>query len=59
VSCRLIRDSLVEQIWEGTMNILAIDLMRAVREENDIQNFVKVNISANLHDNYLSDLTHS
>jgi hypothetical protein len=52
----LIRDGLVEQIWEGTMNILALDLMRAVREEKDIQKFVKVNISAILH-NYLSDLT--
>jgi len=29
---RLIRDCLVEKIWEGTINILALDLMRAANK---------------------------
>ncbi|CAE6411762.1 unnamed protein product [Rhizoctonia solani] len=28
---RLIRDSLVEKIWEGTINVLALDMLRAAR----------------------------
>ncbi|CEL62982.1 Putative acyl-CoA dehydrogenase AidB OS=Escherichia coli (strain K12) GN=aidB PE=1 SV=3 [Rhizoctonia solani AG-1 IB] len=28
---RLIRDSLVEKIWEGTINVLALDMIRAAR----------------------------
>ncbi|KAI0827047.1 acyl-CoA dehydrogenase NM domain-like protein [Trametes gibbosa] len=30
---RLIRDAMVEKIWEGTINILALDLSRAVKKE--------------------------
>ena len=28
-SCRNIRDSLVEKIWEGTFTVLSLDMMRA------------------------------
>lgn len=31
---RLIRDSLVEKIWEGTTNVLALDMVRAAREDS-------------------------
>jgi len=31
-SSRMIRDALVEKIWEGTTNIMALDLVRACRE---------------------------
>ncbi|KAG9081842.1 hypothetical protein FS749_007339 [Ceratobasidium sp. UAMH 11750] len=31
---RLIRDSLVEKIWEGTTNVLALDMMRVAREDS-------------------------
>ncbi|KAF8598094.1 acyl-CoA dehydrogenase domain-containing protein [Ceratobasidium sp. AG-I] len=31
---RLIRDSLVEKIWEGTTNVLALDMLRAAREDS-------------------------
>ncbi|QRV85318.1 acyl-CoA dehydrogenase [Ceratobasidium sp. AG-Ba] len=31
---RLIRDSLVEKIWEGTTNVLALDMIRVAREDS-------------------------
>ena len=30
---RLLRDAMVEKIWEGTINVLALDLVRAVKKE--------------------------
>ena len=30
---RLLRDAMVEKIWEGTINVLGLDLVRAVRKE--------------------------
>jgi len=38
---RLIRDALVEEIWEGTPNVLALDLVRAVRDPSVLQAFVE------------------
>ena len=29
---RLIRDALVEKIWEGPVNVLALDLLKATRD---------------------------
>ncbi|KAF9267389.1 hypothetical protein L218DRAFT_920194 [Marasmius fiardii PR-910] len=34
---RLIRDSLVEKIWEGTTTVLALDLVRASRDPSTLQ----------------------
>ncbi|KAF8680344.1 Acyl-CoA dehydrogenase, C-terminal domain [Rhizoctonia solani] len=36
---RLIRDSLVEKIWEGTVNVLALDMLRAMRGGDAIKAF--------------------
>ncbi|KAK7057641.1 acyl-CoA dehydrogenase NM domain-like protein [Favolaschia claudopus] len=36
---RLIRDALVEKIWEGTVDIMALDLIRAARDNLAIQSF--------------------
>jgi len=38
---RLIRDGLVEQIWEGTTTVLALDVMRAVQRTQSLQSFVQ------------------
>ncbi|ETW82236.1 hypothetical protein HETIRDRAFT_317913 [Heterobasidion irregulare TC 32-1] len=38
---RLIKDSLVERIWEGTVNILALDLVRATKDAKTIESYMK------------------
>ncbi|ELU38731.1 acyl-CoA dehydrogenase domain-containing protein [Rhizoctonia solani AG-1 IA] len=42
---RLIRDSLVEKIWEGTVNVLALDMLRAMRGGDAIKAFCEVCLS--------------
>ncbi|KAF9017504.1 acyl-CoA dehydrogenase/oxidase C-terminal [Hymenopellis radicata] len=37
---RLLRDSLVEKIWEGTVTVLSLDLLRAFKESWVLQAFV-------------------
>ncbi|KAJ8503332.1 hypothetical protein ONZ45_g10962 [Pleurotus djamor] len=37
---RAIRDALVEKIWEGTINVLALDVVRATREPSAVASFV-------------------
>lgn len=37
---RLIRDALVERIWEGTENVLALDLMRAAKKHDEEDSLV-------------------
>ncbi|KAF4590168.1 hypothetical protein EYR40_009433 [Pleurotus pulmonarius] len=37
---RQIRDALVEKIWEGTTNILALDIVRAARDPSVVLSFV-------------------
>jgi hypothetical protein len=32
---RLLRDAMVEKIWEGTGNVLALDLVRAIKKEQE------------------------
>ena len=39
---RLIRDGMVEKIWEGTTTVLALDLVRAVRKRGILDAFVQV-----------------
>lgn len=39
---RLIRDSLVERIWEGTSNVLAHDLVRATRKPEVVDAYMQV-----------------
>lgn len=39
---RLIRDSLVERIWEGTVNVLALDLVRATRKPKVVESYMAV-----------------
>lgn len=39
---RLIRDSLVERIWEGTINVLALDLVRATKNHTAVENYMTV-----------------
>lgn len=39
---RLIRDAMVEKIWEGTENIMALDMMRAAKDGKAVTAFVKV-----------------
>ncbi|KAK7033858.1 acyl-CoA dehydrogenase NM domain-like protein [Favolaschia claudopus] len=36
---RLIRDALVEKIWEGTIDVMALDMIRAARDDFTIQSF--------------------
>ncbi|KAJ7503133.1 acyl-CoA dehydrogenase NM domain-like protein [Mycena galericulata] len=36
---RLIRDALVEKIWEGTVDVMALDLIRAAKDEYALQSF--------------------
>jgi alkylation response protein AidB-like acyl-CoA dehydrogenase len=38
---RLIRDGLVERIWEGTVNILALDLLRAAKQKDAVSSFIE------------------
>ncbi|KAF8503214.1 acyl-CoA dehydrogenase/oxidase [Hysterangium stoloniferum] len=38
---RLIRDATVDRIWEGTINVLALDLMRAASSKHGIKPFAK------------------
>jgi len=33
---RLLRDAMVEKIWEGTINVLGLDLVRAVKKEHEV-----------------------
>jgi hypothetical protein len=43
LTCRLIRDVLVEKIWEGTINVCALDLVRAVtKEPQAIEHYLSV-----------------
>lgn len=41
VTPRLLRDAQVLPIWEGTANILALDLLRAIAKENALEPFLK------------------
>ncbi|KAJ7108438.1 acyl-CoA dehydrogenase NM domain-like protein [Mycena crocata] len=36
---RLIRDALVEKIWEGTVDVMALDLIRATKDNFTLQSF--------------------
>jgi len=38
---RLIRDSMVEKIWEGTITVLSLDLFRAAADERNLAAFLK------------------
>jgi alkylation response protein AidB-like acyl-CoA dehydrogenase len=38
---RLIRDALVERIWEGAVNILALDLVRALKKEGTLECYME------------------
>jgi hypothetical protein len=38
----LIRDAMVEKIWEGTVNVLSLDMMRAGKDGSAIDAFVQV-----------------
>jgi hypothetical protein len=38
----MIRDGLVEKIWEGTTTILALDVLRAVKKQDTLKAFVQV-----------------
>ncbi|THU97156.1 acyl-CoA dehydrogenase NM domain-like protein [Dendrothele bispora CBS 962.96] len=38
---RLLRDVLVERIWEGTVNVLALDVMRASRDSKTVEQYVQ------------------
>jgi len=38
---RLVRDATVDRIWEGTINVLALDLMRAASSKHGIKPFIK------------------
>lgn len=39
---RLIRDGMVEQIWEGTTTVLSLDVMRAVQRTDSLTAFAQV-----------------
>jgi hypothetical protein len=39
---RLIRDALVERIWEGTTVILALDISRAAKDKAVLESFISV-----------------
>ena len=41
-SCRLIRDASVEKIWEGTVTVLAMDIVRAASKPEVLRAFVSV-----------------
>jgi hypothetical protein len=45
----MIRDCLVEKIWEGTPNVLAIDLGKSTKDPKAITAFVEVLISPSSH----------
>ncbi|KAF7371111.1 Acyl-CoA dehydrogenase NM domain-like protein [Mycena sanguinolenta] len=36
---RLIRDAMVEKIWEGTIDVMALDLIRATRDDYTLESF--------------------
>jgi hypothetical protein len=38
----LIRDALVEKIWEGTVDVMALDLIRATRDGYTLESFCQV-----------------
>ncbi|TDL23313.1 hypothetical protein BD410DRAFT_787656 [Rickenella mellea] len=38
---RLIRDCLVEKIWEGTITVLSLDLVRATRDRTTVEAYAK------------------
>nr|WP_264175991.1 acyl-CoA dehydrogenase family protein [Effusibacillus dendaii] len=42
VTPRLLRDSQVLTVWEGTANILALDLVRVMKKENGHQSFFRI-----------------
>ncbi|THH19219.1 hypothetical protein EW146_g1919 [Bondarzewia mesenterica] len=39
-STRLIRDSLVEKIWEGTITVLSLDLLRTIQIKGALKSFI-------------------
>lgn len=39
---RLMRDGMVEQIWEGTTTVLALDVVRAVQRKDSLKAFAQV-----------------
>jgi hypothetical protein len=38
----LIRDTMVEKIWEGTIAVLSLDLVRAAKRPDTVPAFMKV-----------------
>ena len=43
IIARLIRDALVEKVWEGTINVCALDLVRAAsKDPHAIGHYVSV-----------------
>lgn len=50
---RLIRDSLVEKIWEGTTTVLSLDMLRAAKDPATLMSFTSVSLfpSFTLHIN--------
>ena len=41
---RLIQDGLVEKIWEGTITVLSLDLVRAVEKSPALNAFIQVTV---------------
>ena len=54
---RLIKDSLVERIWEGTVNVLALDLVRATKDTKTVESYMKVSCELLYPQNHIS-VTH-
>ncbi|EIN09932.1 hypothetical protein PUNSTDRAFT_143321 [Punctularia strigosozonata HHB-11173 SS5] len=38
---RLIRDAMVEKIWEGTINVLSLDLLRASKDASAVRSYIQ------------------
>ena len=57
---RLISDCTVEKIWEGTTNVLALDVVRVILKSRGraVEEFIKVHLSHH-HLNPLLILSHS
>ena len=46
---RLIPDGIVEKIWEGTITVLSLDLVRATEKSAAMDAFVKVSRAISSH----------
>lgn len=40
----MIQDALVEKIWEGTIIVLSLDLVRAVKKSTALKAFISVSL---------------